>query len=170
MVLYLILPTYLETKGINVTLDKLDLVNFCQELITEVSQTYPNYQFKFRSDISSLEAEIDFRLLRSILTNILTNAVRYSFSDRAIGFVLSISNNHAFFSIKDCGLGIPEGDLNNIFEPFHRGKNVSNIPGTGLGLNIVKRFIAFLDGEIDISSQINQGTRVEISIPLASNL
>ena len=156
----------IETKGINASFDKLDLVIFCQELIAEFSPTYLNYQIQFDSSISSLETEIDCRLLRSILTNILTNAVRYSDSDRIIQFKLFKDRNYTIFEIEDWGIGISQADLQNIFEPFHRGKNASNIPGTGLGLNIVKRFVAFLDGEINISSQIDRGTKVELKIPL----
>lgn len=156
----------IETKGVNLNPDKIDLVEFCLELIAEFKQMYPNYQIKFKQNQSILKAEIDCRLLRSILTNILTNAVRYSSSDRSIQFQLFTNNNYAVFTIEDEGIGIPKSDLDIIFEPFHRGKNVSNIPGTGLGLNIVKRFIDFLDGEINIFSQINQGTRVEIKVNL----
>ncbi|HEY9770054.1 MAG TPA: PAS domain-containing sensor histidine kinase [Coleofasciculaceae cyanobacterium] len=160
----------IETKGINITPDRLDLVNFCHELTTEFVHTYPNYQIQFDSNVSLLEVEIDYRLLKSILTNIITNAVRYSSSKHTIMFKLSINKNYAIFAIKDWGIGIPQEDLNNIFEPFHRGKNVSNIPGTGWGLNIVKKFVSFMDGAIDITSQVNQGTKVEIRISLQSNL
>ena len=156
----------IETKGINITAERVDLASFCQGLITEFVQTFPNYQIEFKSDLFSLEAEIDCRLLRSILTNILTNAVRYSNSDRVIQFKLFASNNYACFKIEDRGFGIPEEDLNHIFEPFHRGKNVSNIPGTGLGLDIVRRFVSLLDGAIEIDSQLNYGTKVEIKVPL----
>lgn len=159
----------IETKGINIAPEKLDLVIFCQELIAEFEQTYLNYQIQFDSKISLLEADIDSRLLRSILTNILTNAVRYSSSDRVIQFELYFNNNYVIFTIEDWGIGIPDADIKSIFEPFHRGNNVSNIPGTGLGLNIVKRFIALLDGEINIDSQINRGTRVQIKVPLQNN-
>ena len=160
----------IETKGISLTADKLDLVGFCQELITEFTQTYPNYQFQFESNIACLETECDSRLLRSILTNILTNAVKYSACDRAIRFKLTTSKKGVIFTIQDYGVGIPQEDLKYIFEPFHRGKNVSNIPGTGLGLNIVKTFIAFLNGEIEIISQLNRGTKVKITISLTRNL
>lgn len=160
----------IETKGMKITPNSLDLVAFCQELIAEFRQTYPNYQIQFNSNLSSLKAEIDCRLLRSILTNILTNAVRYSLSDRAIKLKLSTNDNCAIFTIKDRGIGIPQEDLKSIFEPFHRGKNVSNIPGTGLGLNIVKRFISLLDGSIDIDSKVSQGTRMKIKVPLQSSL
>ncbi|MEL6931355.1 MAG: PAS domain-containing sensor histidine kinase, partial [Cyanobacteria bacterium J06600_6] len=160
----------IETKEIKVSPDQLDLVDFCQELITEFKQTYPNCQIQFSSEQTLLKAEIDARLLRSILVNILTNAVRYSSNKLAISFNLSTHKNHVFFTIKDWGIGIPESDLDIIFEPFHRGKNVSNIPGTGLGLNIVKRFVVFLNGEIEIISRVNQGTTAKIRDPLVNRI
>ena len=156
----------IETESINITPEEINLVKFCQELVAEFDQTYPNSQIQFKSKTSLLKTEIDCRLLRSILTNILTNAVRYSPGDRTIHFELFTDNSYAIFAIKDQGIGILEDDLDSIFKPFHRGKNVSNIPGTGLGLNIVKRFIAFLDGEIKIGSQVGRGTQVKIKIPL----
>ena len=165
----LLIISEVETTGINIAPQSINLVDFCRESIAEFTQAYSDYQFKFESNISNLNAEIDCRLLRSILTNILTNAVRYSPSDRYIQFKLFANNNRAVFSIKDKGIGIPEADLDNIFEPFQRGKNVSNIPGTGLGLNIVARFVALLDGKINITSQIDCGTRVKIVIPLPNS-
>ena len=71
-----------EAKEINVALKNIDLADFCQELITEFAQIYPDYQFQFKSNISSLKTKIDCRLLRSVLTNILTNA-RQIFSERS---------------------------------------------------------------------------------------
>lgn len=159
----------IEIKGIKVILDKLNLVEFCQELTTEFIQTYPSHQFFFDSKISSLEADTDRRLLRSILTNILINAVRYSPSKGMVQFRLFAINNYAVFEIEDRGIGIPNIDLNKVFDPFHRGKNVSNIPGTGLGLNIVKSFISLVNGTIDITSTPHQGTKVIVRLPLQND-
>ena len=76
-----------------------------------------------------------------------------------------MSTDNVIFTIEDCGIGISAEDLPKIFEPFHRGKNVSNIPGTGLGLNIVRRFVDLLGGKIDVISELNRGTTVIIKIP-----
>ena len=160
----------IEAQGINLIPVRLNLVNFCQELVTEFERTYLTSQIQFESDRTFFEAEIDCRLLRSILTNVLANAVRYSRSNSLVKFRLLSNSNYAIFTIEDCGIGIPTEDIPNIFEPFHRGKNVSNIPGTGLGLNIVQRFVNLLNGKIDLTSQVNLGTRVSIQIPLHDNL
>lgn len=158
----------IETEKIELELNKLDLVQFCQQLVAEFQQTHCGNQIQFNSDRASLEVAIDERLLRSILINVLSNSVSYSKNGRAIQLKLSSNNDCIFLAIEDRGIGIPPEDLLNIFEPFYRGKNVSNIPGTGLGLDIVKRFVNLLAGKINISSQVNQGTRVNIQIPLVS--
>ncbi|VEP11433.1 Two-component sensor histidine kinase (fragment) [Hyella patelloides LEGE 07179] len=155
----------IETEKIEIEPKNLDLVKFCQELVAEFQETHLNHQIQFHSDRQQLEIEIDYRLLRSILINILANSVRYSQKDRLIQFNLSLSSDYIILSIEDRGMGISPQDLHNIFEPFYRGKNVSNIPGTGLGLNIVKRFSNLLGSKIDIISQVNQGTKVNIQIP-----
>jgi len=159
----------IETEGINLSSEKIDLVQFCQKLVAELKQTYPTHKVDFDTDISCLKVEVDCQLLRSIITNILTNSVRYSSADKSIQFKLDYNHSRAVFLIKDWGIGIPKSDIYHIFEPFHRGKNVSNVPGTGLGLNIVKRFVDILGGEINISSKVNRGTKVEIIVPLPTS-
>ncbi|MEM7594267.1 MAG: sensor histidine kinase, partial [Cyanobacteria bacterium P01_A01_bin.83] len=63
------------------------------------------------------------------------------------------------------GIGIPANYLKRLFEPFHRAKNVRRIPGTGLGLLIVKKFVDLHQGQINLASQINVGTTVTVTLP-----
>ncbi|MBE9042974.1 PAS domain-containing sensor histidine kinase [Pleurocapsales cyanobacterium LEGE 10410] len=154
----------IDTEKIHLEPKQLDLVEFCQELVAEFRQTHPDRQIEFKSDRERLKIEIDYRLLRSILSNVLANAVKYS--QQSIQFTLSATGDRLNLTVEDRGIGIPIRDLGQIFEPFHRGKNVSNIPGTGLGLNIVKRFVTLLNGEIDISSQVDRGTKVQLQFRL----
>lgn len=159
----------IDTEKINIEVEKLDLVQFCQELVVEFKQTHLSSKIKFTSDRTQLQIKIDYRLLRSILINILSNSVRYSPKNSLIKLKLTTTNHLIKFIIEDQGIGIPPEDLTAVFEPFHRGKNVSNIPGTGLGLNIVKRFVDILEGEINIISHLDRGTTVKIQIPLVKS-
>jgi signal transduction histidine kinase len=68
--------------------------------------------------------------------------------------------------ITDQGLGIPEAEKPFLFEPFHRGRNVSNIPGTGLGLNIVKQFVELLRGTVMFDSTLGVGTTFTVRLPM----
>ena len=109
---------------------------------------------------------MDEQLLRSILTNILHNSIRYSPQKSIIQLKVSRRKQRLTLQIADQGLGIPETERPYLFEPFHRGRNVSNIPGTGLGLNIVKQFVDLLKGTVDFESKLGRGTTFTVRLPI----
>lgn len=163
-----------EAKRIEVQPSSFDLIPFCRELLTEVSlgskgeagREERGDRLQFTSRSRRLLATLDKRLLRSILTNILANAVRYTPEPACIQFKVHKHKDYVTFQITDQGIGIPPEDLPYLFEPFHRGRNVSNIAGTGLGLNIVKRFVDLQGGRIEVSSQLGQGSTFQVTLPL----
>ncbi|MDX1547701.1 MAG: PAS domain S-box protein [Rhodothermales bacterium] len=112
------------------------------------------------------EGLADPHLLRHILTNLLTNALKYSEPKHPIEVGLRRDEDRAVFRVADRGIGIPEADLPRIFEPFHRGANAETRPGTGLGLSIVARAVELHGGAISVESEEEGGTVVEVSIPL----
>lgn len=153
-----------EAKRLILSPQPIDLVNFCQELLLEVP---PNQrQLQFTGRFKTLLAKTDQTLLRSILINILSNAIRYSAEGGVVHLSLYQRQGQAVFSIKDNGLGIPPEDYPHLFEPFHRGKNVSNIPGSGLGLSIVKQFVDLQKGDIKVESKLGVGTTFRVRLPL----
>ncbi|NJO79246.1 MAG: PAS domain-containing sensor histidine kinase [Cyanobacteria bacterium RM1_2_2] len=158
-----------EAKGIAVDPSTFNLIEFCRNLITEFQPEFqPEFacdRIKFITRAKHLSVTLDERLLRSILTNILSNALRYSPNHTSVQFTLRKQKQHAIFQIKDQGIGIPGEDLPYLFEPFHRGRNVSNIAGTGLGLNIVKRFVDLQQGKIEVESQMGRGTTFTVILP-----
>lgn len=144
----------------------IDLVQFCQSLVTELQLT-PDWQpCIVISRHRHLVTELDEKLLRSILTNLLANAMHYSRDRTPIKLQLLKRQGQVILRVIDQGIGIPQEDMPYLFEPFHRGKNVSNIPGTGLGLNIVKRFVDLHHGQIQVDSTLNVGTTFTITLPL----
>ncbi|ELR96522.1 PAS domain-containing sensor histidine kinase [Gloeocapsa sp. PCC 73106] len=144
----------------------LELVQFCHSLVAEMQLLANQQSLTVTSRHRQLIAELDEKLLRSILTNILSNSIRYSRNQSPIHLRLSKRNSQAIFQISDRGIGIPPEDLPHLFDLFHRGKNVSNISGTGLGLNIVKRFVDLHNGQIRVESKLNIGTTFTITLPL----
>lgn len=144
----------------------LELVQFCHGLVAEMQLIANQQPLTVISRHRQLIAELDEKLLRSILTNILSNSIRYSRNQSPIQMRLSKRNGQVIFQISDRGIGIPPEDLPHLFDPFHRGKNVSNIPGTGLGLNIVKRFVDLHNGQTRVESKLNIGTTFTITLPL----
>ena len=162
----LLVISQIDSESINLKSDLLDLVEFCQRLITEFEETNKKSKITFHCNLSELKVKIDKRLLWSIIVNLLSNAVKYSPQKAEINLYLEAQSDRFTVAIEDRGIGIPQQDRNRIFEPFHRGKNVSNIPGTGLGLYIVKKFVDILGGKIKVSSKENQCTKVEVIILL----
>lgn len=154
-----------EAKKIEIQPIELDLAAFCRSLTAEIQAIAPQSRIDFTSQRQTFLAQIDERLLRSILTNILFNSIHYSPPDKKVHFKLLAQDNQIIFQIKDYGIGIPAEDLPHLFEPFHRGRNVSNIPGTGLGLSIVKKFVDLQQGKIEVRSKVGRGTTFTVRLP-----
>jgi PAS domain S-box-containing protein len=145
----------------------LEFRPFLQRLVDEVLSAT-----KRKCPIESLLTGIptmvyaDERLLRHIFTNLLTNAVKYSDPERAVQFEIVDAETDIVCTIRDHGIGIPEADLEWLFNAFHRGCNVGNRPGTGLGLVIVKRCVDLHGGKIKVDSKAGEGTLVTLTLPL----
>lgn len=117
----------------------------------------------------SQEIELDEKLLRHILINLLVNAVKYSPQGGTIYFNCIKENETIIFEVKDQGIGIAPEDHAQLFESFYRARNVGSIPGTGLGLSIVKQCVEIHGGSIHLESAIRVGTTFVVKIPLHKN-
>jgi PAS domain S-box-containing protein len=107
----------------------------------------------------------DKRLLRNIIINLVSNAIKFSPETGSIWLHLKINADHLEFMVKDKGVGISEEDQQHLFSSFFRAKNVVNIEGTGLGLHIVKRYVEMLAGEIHVKSKLHEGTTIIVKLP-----
>jgi signal transduction histidine kinase len=113
-----------------------------------------------------VEADVDPKLLRRALNNLLNNAIKYSPDDKPITVSLEVVEGEAVIRISDQGIGIPEDDLRHLFEPFHRAANVGKIQGTGLGLAIARQAIELHGGTIAVDSTVGVGTTFTVRLPL----
>lgn len=145
----------------------LDLAAFAARLADEIlSATDHKCPIQLScSDIAG-PAKADERLLRHIFTNLLTNAVKYSEPGQAVRFELRRQERDLVAKIVDRGIGIHEADREWLFKAFHRGRNVGERPGTGLGLFIVRRCLELHQGRFRVESKIGQGTTVTVQLPL----
>lgn len=109
---------------------------------------------------------IDKQFFKNIIINLLSNAIKFSPENAVIIITTEVNANHFEIKVKDSGIGIPEDEQKNLFERFFRAKNALNVQGTGLGLNIVAKYVEELGGVIKFESQLNIGTTFHISIPL----
>ena len=122
------------------TPEPLDLVPFCQHVVEAQQLRVGERQIiRFTRTAERIPACLDEHLMRQILSNLLSNALKYSPQGSDVYFELTCQDNQAVFRIQDQGIGIPPADQPHLFEPFHRAQNVDHRPGTGLGLAIVKK-------------------------------
>src|SRR5262249_10565642 len=141
---------------------------FTRSLVGEV-RSATNGRCPIELSLSEMPAEIlaDERLLRHIFTNLLTNAVKYSDIGCVVWFELGRDEGGIVCNIRDQGIGIPEADREWLFNAFHCGHNVSDRPGTGLGLVIVKRCVDLHGGNIKVESKLGEGTTVTVRLPIS---
>lgn len=112
-----------------------------------------------------LEVYLDSKILKNILFNLVSNAIKFSPEATQIEIYTVVNNSVIEIKVKDHGIGIPEEDQEHLFERFFRGHNVTNIQGTGLGLNIVGRYVELMNGNITFESISNEGTTFIIKLP-----
>jgi signal transduction histidine kinase len=145
----------------------LDLETFCRRVVDEVlSATNRRSPIELSLDPALPQAHADERLLAHILTNILSNAVKYSEPLACVRFAVERDSADVLCVIRDEGIGIPEDDQQMLFTAFHRGANVGSRAGTGLGLLLVKRCVELHRGKLRIESKVGQGTTVTVRLPV----
>jgi PAS domain S-box-containing protein len=142
---------------------------FCRNLIRERQLTTDTkHRITFRCQGQCQNAVMDEKLLYFTLTNLLSNATKYSPNGSKVQVTLTCNPSEAIFRIQDSGIGIPEADRQHLFELFHRGRNSEEIPGTGLGLCLVKTCLDLQGGTIAIDSEVGVGTTVTVTLPLVA--
>jgi signal transduction histidine kinase len=157
-----------DADSFNCNLIPLDLELFCLELVEQLQFNADKKQIKivFNAQGEIKQTAWDESLLRHILGNLLANAIKYSSENSKVKFDLIPQAQTMIFRIQDWGIGIPTEDHQRLFEPFQRASNVGKIPGTGLGLAIVKSCVETHQGQIEIDSQVGEGTTATVTLPL----
>ncbi|MBD2510829.1 PAS domain S-box protein [Nostoc muscorum FACHB-395] len=156
-----------ETGKLEFNPKLLDLEEFCGDFVEEMRlSTDERHTLSFVCQGKAVPCWVDERLLRSILSNLLLNAIKYSPQGGNVHLGLEFKSDTVILQVQDQGIGIPLADQKQLFEPFHRGKNVRSIPGTGLGLVVVKKCVDLHQGCINITTEVGIGTTCAIALPL----
>lgn len=108
---------------------------------------------------------LDKQMVKNIYLNLLSNAIKFTDSNKTISLITKITDSVIEIIVSDEGIGIPKEEQSKLFERFYRGKNAFNIQGTGLGLNIVSKYIELMNGTIKFESELNKGTKFYITLP-----
>ncbi len=155
-----------ESGKLQLIPESIDLEKFCKTVIEEVQMTMnqPNH-IELTALVEDPQFRADPKLLRQLLTNLLTNAIKYSPNGMPIQVELMCKNQELVLAVRDHGIGIPEKDQKRLFEAFHRARNVGTISGTGLGLTITKHVVNLHGGSISFASEEGHGTTFKVIIP-----
>ncbi|NBC17229.1 MAG: PAS domain-containing protein, partial [Bacteroidetes bacterium] len=146
---------------------EMDLAAFCREVAEDVWLGQGQHH-----DLDSALPETpvwihgDAELLRYALNNLLGNAIKYAPEGSTVHLRLEREADRAVLQVVDEGIGIPEDDLDAVFEPFHRAANAENMLGTGLGLSIARRTVEMHQGTIYVESEEGEGTVFTVTLPL----
>ncbi|MEM1321868.1 MAG: PAS domain-containing sensor histidine kinase [Bacteroidota bacterium] len=141
--------------------------DLCKEVIDEIQGLLKKDQeLEHKSAVADPMIHLDKRLLKNVLFNLLSNAIKYSKEGQTIHCLIKSETEKLVLSIRDEGIGIPVKDQVHLFGRFFRATNVTNIQGTGLGLNIVKNYVELMGGQIDFISAEGQGSTFTITFPL----
>ncbi|MBE9035819.1 PAS domain-containing sensor histidine kinase [aff. Roholtiella sp. LEGE 12411] len=160
-----------EAGKLQCELKPLDLNLFCREILAEMNlQTNSLSTVNFVSQGNCKPIWVDKKLLQPVLTNLISNAIKYSPKNTKVDLILSYQDEKVIFQIKDQGIGITPRDQEQLFKPFYRGENVGDIPGNGLGLAIVKKLLDLHYSKIDVVSEVGKGTTFTITLFLKQPL
>lgn len=155
----------LDEGKVEAHLADFELKEFIEETAEEVKGLLKQGQSINCSSTATFRVHSDKKLLRNILFNLISNAIKFSPEGEVIEISSAVSDNGFTVAVRDFGIGISETDQEHLFSSFFRAANATNIQGTGLGLHLVKRYADLLGGIINLQSKLNEGTLVTIFIP-----
>ena len=156
----------LEEGKVEYKPEMIGLDNFLKEIEEELMATLkPGQHIVTECKREANVIYTDGHILRNALFNLLSNASKYSPEHKNIYLRCLSGLDELSFSVTDEGIGIPAPDMKHIFERFFRAANANNIQGTGLGLNIVRRYAELLGGHVSFTSQYGKGSTFTITIP-----
>jgi PAS domain S-box-containing protein len=142
-----------------------ELTKQVDEIVNEMQRlAKPGQIITVKIDVQQ-DVLLDKNMLRHVLTNVISNAIKFSPEQTPIDLHCKRSINQLILAVEDHGIGIPEHDQKHLFERFFRAQNADNIQGTGLGLHIVKRYVDLSGGQVEVASELFKGTKITVMIP-----
>jgi len=132
------------------------------EAFLQRTQNTHTIQFSFQGDAS---VSLDERFLRHVLGNLLSNAIKYSAPGTTVWFSVHALWDRCEFVVADQGIGIPSEHLPSLYVSYCRAENAQHLPGTGLGLAVVKSVVEAQGGTIRLATELGNGTTFRVSIP-----
>jgi PAS domain S-box-containing protein len=160
----------LEEGRVEADFERVDVNGIIEELLGELDGILKDDQkFVFRPSPDVIDVYTDEKLIRKVMINLLSNAAKYSPEGKEVLIKTKKIGTTLEIEVIDYGMGIPEDEQGHMFERFFRARNAMNIKGTGLGLNIVKKYMELLQGQITFTSKLGEGSTFIIALPTNPN-
>lgn len=156
----------IEEGKIVITMSNFDISIYIDNILDEMKSLHKKGQKIFYEHIGEKMIRFDAGIFKHIIMNLLSNAIKFSPEDTVIQIKTIRKRERLLLTVKDQGMGISKEDLQHLYERFYRGSNVTNIQGTGLGLNIVSKYSELLHGKISCISELGKGTEFKIEFNL----
>jgi PAS domain S-box-containing protein len=149
----------LEEGKIQVNMSEFNLKDQAQLVCNEMQTILKPGQYIQYTHRGHMVVQLDLSMLRNVFINLISNALKFSPETGLIEVETDVSDMQILISVRDHGIGISEEDQKHLFERFFRGKNATNIQGTGLGLHIVSKYVELMGGTISVHSTLDEGTK-----------
>ena len=154
----------IEEGKIQIDKSELDIDALCSDIVDELKGLLKEGQeIKLKETGNRKTIVTDPRIIKNVMFNLVSNAIKYS--EDLIELEIEYGEGNFIIHVKDSGIGIPEAEQALLFDRFFRASNVEMIQGTGLGLNIVKRYVSLLHGDINFKSKEGKGSTFSINLP-----
>jgi two-component system sensor histidine kinase/response regulator len=159
----MLIVAQIEAGSLSFKPEPLNISEFVQEIITEFCTICgEERRITFKNRLTGATMKVDPRLMRQIVTNLISNAIKYSPTGSEVCVTLERSHETITLTVQDNGIGIPESDQQCLFTAFQRASNVGSVTGTGLGLAIVRQAVELHGGAIELESRVGVGTTVTV--------
>jgi PAS domain S-box-containing protein len=145
----------------------LDMEELCRDIVQDqllvASSSFITIQYSAENGVPPVLG--DPKLMRLVVQNLISNAIKYSPEQTPVTVRLQHDNDSVILIVQDKGIGIPSEDIQQLFTPFYRASNATKIPGTGVGLSIVKEFVELHNGSINVESEDGRGSIFTVALP-----
>lgn len=155
----------LEEGKISIHPEEFGIQEFMFSIVEEMTPLLKSNQHLSINQKGLTSATSDKRLIKNILMNLITNAIKFSEEGTTVQINVSADERSICFEVVDKGIGIPKDEFEHLFSSFYRARNAVNIQGTGLGLHIVKRYLELLNGDVQVETEIGKGSKFTVNIP-----
>jgi signal transduction histidine kinase len=163
--------TKVQAGRLDLHVEAHDLTRLLRDVVDLFEATEREQRIQLSLPTEPVVVECDALRIEQVMSNLISNALKYSPSARKVEVALAREGGEACFSVRDYGIGISEDDQRRLFEPFQRaGLSKDTVPGTGLGLYIVQRLVSAHAGRIDVASRPGEGARFTVRLPLSVSL